>query len=56
MKEYMLYITNVSNHNRLETKDAKGNPFTKESAIEYGKQIRGNAVYLIEGKKTLIHG
>lgn len=55
MKEYMLYITNASNHNSLITKDAKDNPFTKESAIEYGKQIRGNCVFLIEGKKTLIH-
>lgn len=45
----------ISNHNRLETKDAKGNPFTKESAIEYGKQIRDNTVFLIEGTKTLIH-
>lgn len=55
MKEYMLYITNASNYNSLINKDAKGNPFTKESAIEYGKQIKGNTVYLIEGKKTLIH-
>lgn len=55
MKEYMLYITNVSNHNRLETKDIYGRPFTKETAIEYGKKIKGNAVYLIVGKKTLIH-
>lgn len=55
MKEYMLYITNASNHNNLITKDAKGNPFTKESAIEYGKQIRDNCVFLIEGKRTLIH-
>lgn len=55
MKKYMLYVTNASNHNRLIEKDSKGKPFTKESAIEYGKQIRGNCVYLIEGKKTLIH-
>lgn len=55
MKEYMLYITNASNHNRLITKDNEGQPFTKETAIEYGKQIRGNTVFLIEGKKTLIH-
>ena len=55
MKEYMLYITNASNHNSLIEKDAKGEPFTKETAIEYGKQIRGNCVFLIEGKKTLIH-
>lgn len=55
MKEYMLYITNASNHNSLITKDINGNPFTKESAIEYGKKIRGNCVFLIEGKKTLIH-
>ena len=55
MKEYMLYVTNASNHNSLITKDAKGNNFTKESAIEYGKQIKDNCVFLIEGKKTLIH-
>lgn len=55
MKEYMLYVTNASNHNSLITKDAKGQPFTKETAIAYGKQIRGNTVFLIEGKKTLIH-
>lgn len=55
MKEYMLYVTNASNHNNLITKDAKRQPFTKETAIEYGKQIQGNTVFLIEGKKTLIH-
>jgi hypothetical protein len=55
MKEYMLYVTNASNYNSLITKDIKGNPFTKESAIEYGKKISGNCVFLIEGKKTLIH-
>lgn len=55
MKEYMLYVTNASNHNNLITKDIRGNAFTKESAIKYGKQIRGNCVFLIEGKKTLIH-
>lgn len=55
MKKYMLYVTNASNHNSLIEKDSKDEPFTKESAIEYGKQIRGNCVYLIEGKKTLIH-
>lgn len=55
MKEYMLYITNASNYNRLITKDDKGQPFTKKTAIEYGKHIHGNTVFLIEGKKTLIH-
>ena len=55
MKQYMLYFTNASNHNRLIEKDDKGEPFTKDSAIQYGKQIKNNCVYLIEGKKTLIH-
>jgi hypothetical protein len=55
MKQYMLYLTNCSNHNSLIEKDIYGNPFTKEIAIDYAKNIRGNTVYLIEGKKTLIH-
>ena len=56
MKQYMLYLTNCSNHNSLIEKDIDGYPFTKETAIDYAKNIRGNTVYLIEGKKTLIHG
>ncbi len=55
MKQYFLYITNASNYNNLIEKDAYGEPFNKNSAIEYGKQIKNNTVYLIEGKKTLIH-
>lgn len=55
MKKYMLYLTNCSNHNSLIENDINGNPFTKETAIDYARKIRGNAVYLIEGKKTLIH-
>lgn len=55
MKQYMLYLTNCSNHNSLIEKDINGNPLTKETAIDYAKYIRGNTVYLIEGKKTLIH-
>ena len=56
MKEYLLYITNCSNHNSLITKNANNEPFkTKKEAIEYGKRITGNTVYLIEGKKSLIH-
>lgn len=34
----------------------KVNNLTKETAIDYAKNIKGNAVYLIEGKKILIHG
>lgn len=55
MKKYMLYLTNCSNHNILIEKDINGNPLTKETALDYAKKIRGNTVYLIEGKKILIH-
>ncbi len=55
MKQYMLYLTNCSNHNSLIEKDINGNPLTKETALDYAKNIKGHSVYLIEGKKTLIH-
>lgn len=55
MKQYMLYLTNCSNQNILIEKDINGNPLTKETAIDYAKNIRDNTVYLIEGKKILIH-
>ena len=42
-------------HNILIEKDINGNPLTKETAIDYARNIRNSTVYLIEGKKILIH-